>query len=89
MVCLSVYTLGSCSPTNTILPELLSLLKSMSLEEVPDDAPSGMLQSLSLVNGHGTSSNPTPLESDVASVEEWDANSVIASDSEMGVAGSP
>ncbi|KAJ5498532.1 hypothetical protein N7453_007583 [Penicillium expansum] len=69
--------------------ELLSLLKSMSLEEVPDDAPSGMLQSLSLVNGHGTSSNPTPLESDVASVEEWDANSVIASDSEMGVAGSP
>ncbi|CRL25236.1 Peptidase C19, ubiquitin carboxyl-terminal hydrolase 2 [Penicillium camemberti] len=48
--------------------ELLSLLKSMSLEEVPDDAPS---------------------ESDVASVEEWDANSVIASDSEMGVAGSP
>ncbi|CAI7640164.1 unnamed protein product [Penicillium glandicola] len=48
--------------------ELLSLLKSMSLEEVPDDPPS---------------------ESDVASVEEWDANSAIATDSEMGVAGSP
>ncbi|QQK40129.1 Ubiquitin Carboxy-terminal hydrolase, putative [Penicillium digitatum] len=48
--------------------ELLALLKSMSLEEVPDYPPS---------------------ESDVASVEEWDANSVIASDSEMGVAGSP
>ncbi|KAJ5502999.1 Peptidase C19 ubiquitin carboxyl-terminal hydrolase 2 [Penicillium fimorum] len=48
--------------------EILSLLKSMSLEEAPDDPPS---------------------ESDVASVEEWDANSAIASDSEMGVAGSP
>lgn len=60
----------------------------MSLEEVPDDAPSGMLESLSLLNGPGTSSNSI-LESDVASVEEWDANSVIASDSEMGVAGSP
>ncbi|KAG0161589.1 hypothetical protein PDIDSM_9123 [Penicillium digitatum] len=69
--------------------ELLALLKSMSLEEVPDYPPSGMLQSLSLVNGRGPSSNPIPLESDVASVEEWDANSVIASDSEMGVAGSP
>ncbi|KAJ5446004.1 Peptidase C19 ubiquitin carboxyl-terminal hydrolase 2 [Penicillium cf. griseofulvum] len=48
--------------------EILSLLKSMSLEEVPDDLPS---------------------ESDVASVEEWDVNSAIATDSEMGVAGSP
>ncbi|KAI1835108.1 hypothetical protein DTO006G1_6636 [Penicillium roqueforti] len=48
--------------------ELISLLKSMSLEDVPDDPPS---------------------ESDVASVEDWDANSVIATDSEMGVAGSP
>lgn len=61
----------------------------MSLEEVPDDPPSGMLQSLSLLNGPGTSSNPISLESDMASVEEWDANSAIASDSEMGVAGSP
>lgn len=61
----------------------------MSLEEVPDDPPSGMLESLSLLNGPVTSSNSIPLESDVASVEEWDANSVIASDSEMGVAGSP
>jgi ubiquitin carboxyl-terminal hydrolase 34 len=61
----------------------------MSLEEVPDDPPSGMLQSLSLLNGPGISSNPIPLESDVGSVEEWDANSAIASDSEMGLAGSP
>lgn len=61
----------------------------MSLEDVPDDPPSGMLQYLSLLNGPGTSSNPIPLESDVASVEDWDANSVIATDSEMGVAGSP
>ncbi|KAJ5964740.1 uncharacterized protein N7479_004616 [Penicillium vulpinum] len=69
--------------------EILSLLKSMSLEEVPDDPPSGMLKSLSLVNGTGTSSNPIHLDSDVASVEEWDANSAIATDSEVGVAGSP
>ncbi|KAJ5788202.1 hypothetical protein N7457_003192 [Penicillium paradoxum] len=69
--------------------ELLSLLRAMSLEEVPDDPPSGRLRFLSLVNGPETSSNPIPLESDVVSVEEWEANSAIATDSETGVPGSP
>ncbi|KAJ5143206.1 Protein of unknown function DUF3517, partial [Penicillium bovifimosum] len=64
---------------------LFSLLGSMYCEENPDEVPSGRLQSLTLLNGRGTSSNPEFLDSDVASLEEWGGDS----DSDIRVAGSP
>ncbi|CAG8135950.1 unnamed protein product [Penicillium salamii] len=68
--------------------ELLTILRNMSLQEVPDDPASGTIQSLLPLNSEPVTDPMTP-ESEVASGEEWDANSVIVSDSDGGVRGSP
>jgi ubiquitin carboxyl-terminal hydrolase 34 len=70
--------------------DLLNILETMSLQEIHNDVPSGMWQLVS-PRLSGTIAYPYPLrkDSDVASVEEWEANSAIASDSEVGVRGSP
>lgn len=60
----------------------------MSLQEVPDDPASGTIQSLFPLDSE-PATDPVTAESEVASGEEWDANSVIVSDSDGGVRGSP
>jgi ubiquitin carboxyl-terminal hydrolase 34 len=54
--------------------------------ELPEELPSGR-STFFLIST--LSSNPTDPESDKASSEEWEDNSMIASDSEMGMAGTP
>jgi ubiquitin carboxyl-terminal hydrolase 34 len=64
---------------------VVSAIEEMAVE-VPEELPSGR-SAFYFVST--LASNPRPPESDVPSPEEWDDGSMIASDSEMGMAGTP
>lgn len=63
---------------------ILALLDEMTIE-VPEDLISGM-PSFHIIH---FLSNPVTPESDLPSPDEWEGNSALASDSELGLAGSP
>lgn len=68
----------TCTAVSTAIEELAA--------DIPEELASGGMYPFHMSH---SPSNPGTPDSDVISPEEWEDNSMIASDSEMGLAGSP